>query len=97
MASVDPKIIQGIRIRKQAQELIKKSDEFQAARDRLVELSGIRQRGINPEELVINEEYLPTLLDAAQQALSTGQLFTNEENSSEPTEDKAIRNTRQHI
>jgi hypothetical protein len=70
MASVDPKLIQDIRIRKQAQELIKKADEFKAMRDRLVELSGIKERGINPDELNINDEYLPTLLKAAEEALS---------------------------
>ena len=76
MASVDPKIIQDIRIRKQAQELIKKADEFKAMRDRLVELSGIKERGINPDELNINDEYLPTLLKAAEEALSKDESLT---------------------
>ena len=70
MASVDPKIIQDIRIRKQAQELIKKADEFKAMRERLVELSGIKERGINPDEINVNDEYLPTLLKAAEEAIS---------------------------
>jgi hypothetical protein len=78
MASVDPKIIQDIRTRKQAQELIKKSDEFKAMRDRLVELSGIKERGINPDEININDEYLPTLLKAAEDALNSGELFKEE-------------------
>jgi hypothetical protein len=76
MASVDPKIIQDIRIRKQAQELIKKADEFKAMRDRLVELSGIKERGINPDEININEEYLPTLLKAAEEFISKDESLT---------------------
>jgi hypothetical protein len=82
MASVDPKIIQDIRIRKQAQELIKKSDEFKAMRERLVELSGIRERGFNLEELKISDEELAALVKAAEEALAKGELFGAEENSS---------------
>jgi len=96
MASVDPKIIQGIRVRKQAQELLKKNEEFQAMRDRLVEISGIRERGINPEELVVNDEYLSTLLEAAQAALQSGQALPEEAPAAEATE-KPVRARRQII
>lgn len=83
MASVDPKLIQDIRIRKQAQELLKRADEFKAMRDRLVELSGIKERGINPEELKVNKEYLPTLMKAAHEALEAGKLFTEDSSGQE--------------
>jgi len=77
MSGVDPKIIQNIRVRKQAQELLKKSNEMKAIRDRLIELSGIRERGIDPDSLEINDAYLPNLLEAAQNALNNGELFTD--------------------
>ena len=77
MSAVDPKIIQNIRVRKQAQELLKKSNEMKATRDRLIELSGIRERGIDPDSLEINDAYLPNLLEAAQNALNNGELFTD--------------------
>jgi hypothetical protein len=95
MASVDPKIIQDIRIRKQAQELIKKADEFKAMRERLVELSGIKERGINPDEININDEYLPTLLKAAQEALSKDESLTAATESD--TDITPTRGRRQHI
>jgi hypothetical protein len=95
MASVDPKIIQDIRIRKQAQELIKKADEFKAMRDRLVELSGIKERGINPDEINVNDEYLSTLLKAAEEALSKDKsLNAASEGDKEAT---PTRTRRQHI
>jgi hypothetical protein len=77
MASVDPKVIQNIRIRKQAQELLKKTDEVKAMGERLVELSGIKERGINPSDLNISDDHLPALLKAAQDALNAGELFTD--------------------
>jgi hypothetical protein len=95
MASVDPKIIQDIRIRKQAQELIKKADEFKAMRDRLVELSGIKERGINPDEININEEYLPTLLKAAEEAISKDESLNAA--SKGDKEAAPTRTRRQHI
>jgi hypothetical protein len=95
MASVDPKIIQDIRIRKQAQELIKKADEFKAMRERLVELSGIRERGFNLEELKISDEELAALVKAAEEALAKGELFDNSETSN--TEATPTRTRRQMI
>lgn len=89
MASVDPKLIQGIRVRKQAQELLKKADEFKAMRERLVELSGIKERGINPAALNINPEHLPILMKAAQDALDAGKLFTDE-SSDDDTKFKGV-------
>jgi hypothetical protein len=96
MASVDPKLIENIRIRKQAQELIKKSAEHRALRERLIELSGIKERGINPDELVINDEYLGTLLNTVEQALKSGTLFP-ENTEAEKSEKNAIPTRRQHI
>jgi hypothetical protein len=78
MSSVDPKIIQGIRVRKQAQELLSKASEFQALSARLVEISGIKERGIDPSEITISDDYLPTLLEAAQNTLKDETLFSNE-------------------
>jgi 5-carboxymethyl-2-hydroxymuconate isomerase len=95
MASVDPKIIQDIRIRKQAQELIKKSDEFKALRERLVELSGIKERGFNLDELKVSDEQLATLVKAAEESLNKGKLFDTEETSS--TDSTPARARRQHI
>ena len=95
MASVDPKIIQDIRIRKQAQELIKKSDEFKAMRERLVELSGIKERGFNLDELNVSDEQLATLVKAAEESLNKGELFDTEETSS--TDNTPARARRQHI
>jgi len=97
MASVDPKIIQGIRVRKQAQELLKSSEQFQTMRDRLVELSGLRERGINPEELVINDEYLPTILKAAEEALNSGKVLPEESSTSAADAEKPARTRRQII
>jgi hypothetical protein len=96
MSGVDPKIIQSIRIRKQAQELLKKADEMKTMRERLVELSGIRERGIDPATLEINDAYLPTLLEAAQTALNKGELFTDSA-ASESKDDLTKRVKRQHI
>jgi hypothetical protein len=96
MASVDPKIIQGIRVRKQAQELLKSSEQFQTMRDRLVELSGLREHGINPEELVINDEYLPTILKAAEEALNSGKVLP-EETAPAADAEKPVRTRRQII
>jgi len=95
MAGVDPKIIQDIRIRKQAQELIKKSDEFKALRERLVELSGIKERGFNLDELKVSDEQLATLVKAAEESLNKGELFDTEETSS--TDSTPARARRQHI
>lgn len=95
MASVDPKIIQNIRIRKQAQELIKKADEFKAMRERLVELSGIKERGFNLDELKISDEQLAALVKAAEEALNKGELFDKEETSG--TDSTPARARRQHI
>jgi hypothetical protein len=95
MASVDPKIIQDIRIRKQAQELIKKSDEFKAMRERLVELSGIKERGFNLDELKVSDEQLATLVKAAEESLNKGELFDTKETSS--TDSAPTRARRQHI
>jgi 5-carboxymethyl-2-hydroxymuconate isomerase len=81
MASVDPKLIQDIRIRKQAQELIKKQDEFKAMRERLVELSGIKERGFNLDEIKVSDEQLEALVKAAEEAMSKGELFSKEETS----------------
>ena len=95
MASVDPKVIQNIRIRKQAQELLKKSNEVKAMGERLVELSGIKERGINPSELNISDEYLPELLKAAYSALNAGELFADAP-AANPT-DKAPTRTRRQL
>lgn len=95
MASVDPKIIQNIRIRKQAQELIKKADEFKAMRERLVELSGIKERGFNLDELKVSEEQLAALVKAAEEALNKGELFSNTETSE--ADNTPARARRQHI
>jgi hypothetical protein len=78
MASVDPKVIRDIRIRKQAQELLKKSNEVKAMGERLIELSGIKERGINPSDLNISDEHLPELLKAAYDALNAGELFAED-------------------
>jgi hypothetical protein len=96
MSSVDPKIIQNIRIRKQAQDLLKKAEEMQSMRARLVELSGIRERGIDPATLEINDAYLPVLLEAAQSALNTGDLF-NESDSPKTKDELPTRVKRQRI
>jgi hypothetical protein len=96
MSAVDPKIIQNIRIRKQAQELLKKADEMKTMRAKLVELSGIRDRGIDPDALEINEAYLPTLLEAAQTALNKGELFTDSI-STDTKDDLTTRVKRQRI
>jgi hypothetical protein len=94
MASVDPKIIQDIRIRKQAQELIKKADEFKAMRERLVELSGIKERGFNLDEINVTDEQLAVLLKAAEEALNKDELFSNEE---APTTDPTPTRTRRQM
>jgi hypothetical protein len=96
MSSVDPKIIQNIRIRKQAQDLLKKAEEMQSMRARLVELSGIRERGIDPATLEINDAYLPVLLEAAQSALNKGDLF-NEADSPKTKDELPTRVKRQRI
>lgn len=100
MAGVDPKIIQDIRIRKQAQELIKKADEFKATRDRLVEISGIKERGINPDELNVNDEYLPTLLQAAEEAIRNDELLkqaSNTESTGDAGDDPKPSRTRRQM
>ncbi len=97
MASVDPKLIQDIRIRKQAQELIKKADEFKAMRERLVELSGIKERGINPDELNVNDEYLPELLKAAEEALSQDESLNATSDASSDGNPAPVRARRQRI
>ena len=94
MSSVDPKIIQGIRVRKQAQELIKKADELQALRNRLVEISGIKERGMDPQEMTVSDEYLATLLIAAEDALKKEQLFSD---TSDQTDQKQLRTKRLEI
>ena len=96
MASVDPKVIQDIRIRKQAQELLKKSNEMKAMSERLVELSGIKERGMNPSELNISDEHLPELLKAAHDALNAGELFADASATS-PTNTTPTRTKRQLI
>jgi len=96
MASVDPKVIQDIRIRKQAQELLKKSNEMKAMGERLVELSGIKERGMNPSELNISDEHLPELLNAAYNALNAGELFADVP-ATNPTDTTPKRTGRQLI
>jgi hypothetical protein len=95
MASVDPKVIRDIRIRKQAQELLKKTNEVKAMGERLVELSGIKERGINLSELKINDEHLPALLKAAQDALNAGELFA--EDAAKKSSDPAPTRTKRQL
>lgn len=75
MASVDPKLIQAIRTRKQSEELLKKSGERKALREKLLELSGFKERGIDPSKLVVSDEYLPELMAKVEEIEKTEKLF----------------------
>jgi hypothetical protein len=66
-------------------------------RERLVELSGIKERGINPDELNVSDEYLPTLLKAAEEALSKDTSLTTDSNKDEGSASAISRTRRQHI
>jgi hypothetical protein len=75
MASVDPKLIQAIRTRKQSEELLKKSGERKALRDKLMELSGFKERGIDPSKMQVSDEYFPELMAKVAEIEKTEKLF----------------------
>jgi hypothetical protein len=79
MASVDPKLIQAIRTRKQSEELLKKSGERKALREKLLELSGFKERGIDPSKMEISDEYLVELMAKVEELEKTEKLFEEKE------------------
>lgn len=79
MASVDPKLIQAIRTRKQSEELLKKSGERKALREKLLELSGFKERGIDPSKMEISDKYLAELMTKVEELEKTEKLFEEKE------------------